>query len=63
MKELNQPKKKVIKKIRNERPESTPLKTKVLSKAAKSKRDLFISELAARWNYALPAYPPKGFDY
>ena len=66
--QASQPKKKVIKKVK----EQTSPQKKVRQEPAKAekpkpstsvKKDTLVSELACRWNYALPDYPPTDIDY
>ena len=61
MSKVNQSKKKVIKKVRPEADVKKTTKTAVTKK--QDKREQLVSELSCRWNYALPEYPPKCFDY
>jgi hypothetical protein len=63
--QANQPKKKVIKKVKES---NQPKARQEVHKSEKPKptsvsKDILVSELACRWNYALPEYPPVGVDY
>ena len=59
------PRKKVIKKVRTE-PSSNQAKPSMnghSKQTASVKREAMVTELACRWNYALPSYPPKNFNF